>query len=336
MEDNDEKSVQVANMQMRIKRCPGLGPSKIIAQNVSVLKEIACRIEVDLEREIITPPTLPASDLKIRSLFPTPANKRHERRAAKWGDMASGSDHPWTSAERHWVPALFQRSYFERPGSSKEIQLSRHAIFHCGPTVFEENVLWHSALCLCQKLGDMKDKSVWIRLHDIAYRRMSVSEDTYSSIRGLLREVECHDPRDYIYASLWLVDRTDRALDVRPDYSLDMRSVFMDVTRRKIQQQQALELLEACELSTACANIPSWVPDWSSRSACASIGLCATWSSSGFISTLAEIELNISQCTAGGLVTCDGHHRILHTQYHKWLRRSFIILSGRQFDRTIF
>ena len=75
------------------------------------------------------------------------------------------------------------------------------------------------------------------------------------------------DDRDYVYGQLGLVN--PKHMDfLKPDYSAEVESVFMDYTMAILKTERNLRVLETC-----CAadrnpeyNIPSWCRDWSGTS----------------------------------------------------------------------
>lgn len=84
------------------------------------------------------------------------------------------------------------------------------------------------------------------------------------------KHAQCSDPRDKIYAILYLLPEYHR-LDIQPDYSKSVPDVFRDVMLRSIFQRLNANILSCCEVTAEPIILPSWVPDWASPRRCIEI-----------------------------------------------------------------
>lgn len=76
------------------------------------------------------------------------------------------------------------------------------------------------------------------------------------------------DPRDRIYGLLGVQD-PEKDIDFAIDYLKSVEEVYVDFTRRCIEKDESLRVLEFGKESSAerVPNLPSWVPDWSAEAA---------------------------------------------------------------------
>ncbi|MCJ1360615.1 MAG: hypothetical protein MMC33_010623, partial [Icmadophila ericetorum] len=110
-------------------------------------------------------------------------------------------------------------------------------------------------------------------LFQIRFRHQSAYGSSPETLVDLLRR-ECvgngggadqrvSDPRDIVYGLLGIA--SDRAkLDIKPDYSKTVEHVYSDCTRQLIEHCH-FEVLAWCQYPRSLLELPSWVPDLSSR-----------------------------------------------------------------------
>lgn len=92
--------------------------------------------------------------------------------------------------------------------------------------------------------------------HDINYRLIDILRD--------LRVLSATNPKDKIYALLGLA--TD-CVDAPPvNYSLSTSSIYVDFAWYFLSKGQGIEVLHAAGGHDYSIDLPSWVPDWSSKS----------------------------------------------------------------------
>lgn len=219
-----------------------------------------------------------------------------------WGDIRI--ELPYIAGELTSVCALLERPYFERTWIRQEVTLARYAVVLCG----RKRISWtnFSLAVACLKLKPSKQGAiekkriaVWRKVIGMAYTVCGRLTGYYefTNIRFTLRDAKCQDPRDQIYALLSLLWRNDRQLEVRPDYSQTGEQLYVTVAWRILSNQLRLELFESCELSSRVLDIPSWVPDWSSR--VRSKRMEMKWSACGWISAQVSITEYGSICVSG-------------------------------------
>jgi hypothetical protein len=78
------------------------------------------------------------------------------------------------------------------------------------------------------------------------------------------RNCPCSDDRDRVYALLSIYHRN---LNIVPDYRLSKEEIYQDFCLRYITstEYRNLETLKSCEMRISPSDLPSWVPDWSTR-----------------------------------------------------------------------
>jgi len=89
--DNYEKSIQVANMGQMFARArrtiAWLGSGQCgSSKGMELLREIARNIQVDPHLGTVTRSASPTIDSRIKSLLPTPKNRRRKRRVTHWAE----------------------------------------------------------------------------------------------------------------------------------------------------------------------------------------------------------------------------------------------------------
>lgn len=94
-------------------------------------------------------------------------------------------------------------------------------------------------------------------------QKRDIEPYTLSILTWMFRGQEASDPRDKLFA---LVGISSERHCFEADYNLPCRDVYVDVTR-KLLANTSYPLLqtEALDRSVSCENLPSWVPDYSSR-----------------------------------------------------------------------
>ncbi|KAK6066004.1 Heterokaryon incompatibility protein 6, OR allele 2 [Seiridium cupressi] len=136
-----------------------------------------------------------------------------------------------------------------------------------------KNVVWDSIRELCEHtywrriwvfhLGEFSERVAGLRsiLHICAAKEIKDTDGWI--LTNMLRDYEATDPRDKIYGSLAVTH-----LDITPDYSKNVKDVYLEAATVLMKERFELVLLLAGSLEPKDPrrqpfDIPSWVPDWS-------------------------------------------------------------------------
>ncbi|KAF2851966.1 HET-domain-containing protein [Plenodomus tracheiphilus IPT5] len=212
----------------------------------------------------------------------------------QWADTRVAM--PYKAGELGIICNLLQRPYFERLWVRQEVALSSVGWLQCGHELIPWQDFRKAIFCLHYKdyfptavASDVGSD----RRYNLAKNKAldlcqaQPSSTRLATMRFDMRHAQCSDKRDHLFAVLDLLDKVDRDLHIVPDYTCTPKEVFVDTARRYISTNCTLDLLETCELSSRSSNIPSWVPDWSSRLG-VTHNIWSTWSASGWISAQAK------------------------------------------------
>jgi hypothetical protein len=165
-------------------------------------------------------------------------------------------------AQQQTLAEFFKRSWFKRLWVWQEVHLAGdRAIALCGA----DSVRW-SAVCntfrwFCTRstikpLADAIDP-----LHySMVYAGVKLHN---TNAWNLLRPFECSDPRDRVYAAFGLSHYTAQELDITPDYTAAVQTVYTDAAKGYLSQTSDLDLLTYIGNPNMLVGLPSWVPDWS-------------------------------------------------------------------------
>jgi hypothetical protein len=278
-QSNDhEKSTQVAIMSriFRLASCviAWLGPKQENSDDaLALMKHWARNVEAD------------RSNYRLRSS--KTATEPH------WGDR--NIHLPYQSGELAPVCSLLGRPYFSRLWVRQELLCATQALVQCGA----EQIPWEdfrtAIICLCLKpwywaavLEHQEYEFQRVRsfVYNLCITKRAL--ESFSGLRLSFRDTQCKDPLDRLYAVLSLLG-PDQELGVEPDYSLKPEQLYVNVAHRATLQRKNLDILETCELSSKSLNIPTWVPDWSSRLDVRAVPF-RNWSASAWISARPVIE----------------------------------------------
>ena len=171
---------------------------------------------------------------------------------------------------------LFDQPWFKRIWTLQEALLARKLVFKAG-RMFTR---WIYVLQILDRLASAPLTPRGPRLKDLA----GLDEGWYALF--LLRRGTCpichfygdlswirltphvgrkaSDDRDYVYGQLGLVNA--KTMDfLKPDYSAEVESVFIDYTMAILKAHTNLKVLETCCAASGDPkyNLPSWCRDWS-------------------------------------------------------------------------
>ena len=171
---------------------------------------------------------------------------------------------PYSRNELSNINALLHRSWFSRLWVWQEIRLARrNSILICGLNTILWQSLCQALFCLGYKQWADNNPSLGSRIHAIINISNSVSYGTFGDIIRRTASCKCSDPRDRIYAILSLLDKSDKRINIEPDYSKTTVQVYQELTLQHINHHKSLNMLAFCELQNdMTAEMPTWVPNW--------------------------------------------------------------------------
>ncbi|KAH7370669.1 heterokaryon incompatibility protein-domain-containing protein [Rhexocercosporidium sp. MPI-PUGE-AT-0058] len=175
------------------------------------------------------------------------------------------------------ISTIFQRPYWNRAWVQQEIALSRDFTLFCGwPSIrFDQLVTGLMAdvfmrgqmRCYYPELVDQSDHLGTEALRLNMLRSLGGSDGIHRNkpLKNLLLSLTLNatDPRDLVYALLGIATDAEE-LHIIPDYTKTCQMVYTDVALSYLTRGD-LQLLGACQFPKDLENLPSWVPDWSSK-----------------------------------------------------------------------
>ncbi|KAI4112705.1 MAG: hypothetical protein LQ345_006187 [Seirophora villosa] len=191
---------------------------------------------------------------------------------------------------------LFERPWFKRLWIWQEVFLAAdRAEILCG----NNTVTWHvfRTAVNCLRMHPKPDTIPGI--HRAVQRAWNIGavQEGQTLLRTLIdtKHAQCSDPRDKIFAILYLVAEHNR-LDIQPDYSQSVADVFRDVMLRSIFEYMNADILSCCEVRSEPTFSPSWVPDWASPRRCNAI-----WEPRACLNSFPH-----AKCDSDGILTMTG------------------------------
>ena len=248
-EDFGERSSQVKRMsdiyRFADRVVVWLGTEKDDSGHVlKILSHLSSQIKVDYVQNTISPASSDSD--------PT------------WSDTRSLLT--FSSDEVRSVESLLNRPWFSRLWVWQEILLAgNNAIVVCGSCT----ILWHSLRQTMYYLNS-KQFSPSIgpsQLHArLSYILIISHLGGYVSFGGLIQRTaacRCSDPRDRVYAVLSLLHKSEKDINIEPDYKKTTPQVYQDAVLRHIAHSRSLRMWDSYELNNdGPAVMPTWVPNW--------------------------------------------------------------------------
>ncbi|KAH7122643.1 hypothetical protein B0J11DRAFT_608125 [Dendryphion nanum] len=218
------------------------------------------------------------SDLALDTLKNIGAEVRYDKNTINLLPAEDSTDSHWSDPEQplplsarefNSIFALYQRPYWKRLWIRQELALARKAIVKCGNKQLDLEMFRNAANCIDWKkaapgYNEELRTILSFNLLDIVFGVLFTRPYSryYSSIFWDLGHAQCLDPRDRLYAMRNLLPLDDMELNILPDYSLPVETVYKFAARSILSSHRSLELLQSCEFSTRTLTLPSWVPDW--------------------------------------------------------------------------
>lgn len=260
-EDDVEKGPQVGMMDKIYKRATRvvawLGPEADESDTaMSVIGSLGSQVAVDFDSG---------------NWEPTPVSNSVDPGLADLAKPFHFSEYEFRS-----LAALLCRPWFTRLWIRQEIFLANaQAIVCCGKSQIPWSAFRNSLLLFRGKPRNIESwgpeqstfRSSIRRMVGIIYQLRQIRLD---DLRLYFNSADCKDRRDRVFAVKGMLeDGSSEALGVTPDYTKSYEDVYTDAVERSIAHFDSLDIMGQCELDNAetGSRLPSWVPDWSRKSA---------------------------------------------------------------------
>jgi hypothetical protein len=210
---------------------------------------------------------------------------------------------------------LCRREYWNRIWTAQEIICDREAVLICGQdsVAFADlaEVAWVSQGLLygdVERIPGMLEAGLdRLRIPSnywaMQKRHKTEEQPDLLTLMTAFRAHRCSDPRDKVYGMVSMArDVRDRSL--RVDYSLSAGQVYLQAARWTIESTKKLNVL-CCRLGQDPAlDLPSWVPDWTSKRYQNQLSPSAGYIATGHASTDADFSqdsriLTVTGCFLG-------------------------------------
>lgn len=191
---------------------------------------------------------------------------------------ATGFSHEWETIQRlagqgvlndiHLITRrLLERPWFQRVWVFQEAVVSARIVFLLGSYYFP----WDQSVRVAfLSLSPDPEKSPPQTYKScLLFGRMNSSRYIYLDKKKIPLAIllmdgsgaKCLDPRDLIYSLLGMME--DDTQDLRVDYGIPIKTLFINVTKHLINRHKNLAILATVEDERLVENLPSWTPDWS-------------------------------------------------------------------------
>ena len=177
---------------------------------------------------------------------------------------------PSSAPQWEAVKRFFNRAWFSRMWTFQEVVMSHECTIYCGK--YSMQWLDLSDACKAISIGsfDIFLDQVQEPVGTIQVQRLRLREGKRSSLRALLeanRSRESSEPRDMVYGLRAVIDE-QVAASIEVDYQERLGDTYARAARVCIKQDMCLTVLGSVEhrrTEESSREMPSWVPDWRSR-----------------------------------------------------------------------
>jgi hypothetical protein len=183
-----------------------------------------------------------------------------------WADKAQML--PYEAEEQGWLDDLLGRSWFETLWIWQEIILANeHAIIICGRATMPWRQFRDAILCL--KMKSLKptvmSRKLSLRIDSVFVLCSEKGSSKFDSLVAKTSYCKYTDPRDRVFALLSMLSKSEKDVEIKPDYTKTKGEVYKDVVSRFLESFQVLQILSSCEMRDKPSDcfMPTWVPDWS-------------------------------------------------------------------------
>ena len=225
-----------------------LGPEKEDSgYGLSLLEELSSKVTVDWTHSTVGP--------------------RSNETATHWsnpyGELSYGDK------ELHAIYLVISCSWFERLWIWQEIHCAKSsAIMMCGFDTIPWMSFRTALFCLASKASWPNNytsvifKPFRARVSDLYTLLNSERRVNLIDAMWMTRYCKYTDPKDRVYAIQSLLNSTDEAICIEPDYEQSTSQVYQDVTLRYISHRKDINILMSSGREDERSDLPSWVPDW--------------------------------------------------------------------------
>ena len=163
---------------------------------------------------------------------------------------------------------LFDNAWFKRVWTLQEAAVAVNLVLQAG----WEHVTWDNVFQVfngfrplaCESASRCDVEDIIFSITSLRLSIKRARKDPSLPWSGVVLHRVAGDERDYVYGQLGLLNR--RVLEyLKPDYSVDVNTVFMNGTVALIQADETLDILGSCCASHKIERhaLPSWCRDWS-------------------------------------------------------------------------
>ncbi|KAH7126527.1 heterokaryon incompatibility protein-domain-containing protein [Dactylonectria estremocensis] len=174
---------------------------------------------------------------------------------------------------------FFESQWFRRVWTVQEYVLAKRATFQYGSTVIESqrvqdafsNLRNHAAMDCCGRHASILEESpvygtnlffALSRIDDLDSMRRYRNQNDVLETLSMYRQRGCSDARDRVYGILGM-DFRGRGSQIRPNYSIEVKNLFVQLAEEQIHQTQSLDVLtHVLRGENSVPDLPSYVPDW--------------------------------------------------------------------------
>jgi hypothetical protein len=176
-----------------------------------------------------------------------------------WREVTCGL--PFSKATWAALDDLLARPWFGRVWTIQESLLAnRDSAYQCGSCTILSGSFRKGCTALAR--FSMRGSTLIKRqLMMRAVRRMSSRHSPTSHILLTAMEMACSDPRDKVYGVLGLM-AGNMIGGMKPNYTLTVSEVFMQMTLQHGTAGRRLGLLDHCDLGRKLPDAPSWSPNY--------------------------------------------------------------------------
>jgi hypothetical protein len=236
-----------------------------------------------------------------------PSDEARAARGLHWADR--NANMPYENRVLDPVHRLLERAWFERLWVQQEISLASNAVLMCGVesipwsrfrnAVFYIETKVRRNSHVVDEFGEFWDR---VRMASVLCDDQKQGLSLRQQI-ALTKNCKCADPRDRIYAVLW-ISMPQEGVKIMVDYCKSTDEVYQDVVLQHFKRN--LVMLTDCEMQNPLSGRPSWVPNWAIRRLTSPLPLTrADGNSASKVKHMGENVLQVVGVTVAGIKTAE-------------------------------